>query len=71
MARRVAVCILIANDDASPSAEPSFLVVSSRRHENHFVFPKGGIELGESSAEAAAREAWEEGQSRYLNSAAR
>lgn len=63
--RAVAVS-LIAHlpNPTSPSADPadpSFLLVSSRKHKNKWVQPKGGIEKGESAVEAAQREAWEEG----------
>lgn len=40
---------------------PTFLLVSSRKKKNRYVFPKGGIEHGERSPEAAERESWEEG----------
>lgn len=39
---------------------PTFLLVSSRKKKNRYVFPKGGIEHGERSPEAAERESWEE-----------
>lgn len=58
--RSVAVCILIHTSDLSSS--PHFLIVTSRRHENRWILPKGGVELNESSIEAAEREAWEEGE---------
>ncbi|GAA5834961.1 hypothetical protein JCM3766R1_002054 [Sporobolomyces carnicolor] len=57
--RAVAVALLVV-PPASPSALPSFALVSSRKHRNKWVFPKGGIESGETSREAALREAWEE-----------
>lgn len=44
--------------------EPSFLLVSSRKHKDKWVQPKGGIERGESAQVAAQREAWEEGEPR-------
>lgn len=37
-------------------------LVSSRKHEDRWVLPKGGIEEGESEAEAAIRELHEEGK---------
>lgn len=36
-------------------------LVSSRKHDSRWVLPKGGIEEGESEAQAAVRELWEEG----------
>ncbi|KAL1411255.1 hypothetical protein Q8F55_002206 [Vanrija albida] len=36
------------------------LMVTSRKHADLWIFPKGGVEKGESSGEAAAREALEE-----------
>ncbi|GAA5858323.1 hypothetical protein JCM8547_004649 [Rhodosporidiobolus lusitaniae] len=66
--RRVAVAIVLSfpspsppslSTSSSPPPEPSFLLVSSRKKPS-YVFPKGGIEAGESAAEAAEREAWEE-----------
>lgn len=47
---------------ADSDEEPTFLLVSSRKRKNRYVFPKGGIEYGERPAEAAEREAWEEGE---------
>ncbi|GAA5975093.1 hypothetical protein JCM11641_000030 [Rhodosporidiobolus odoratus] len=41
-------------------SEPTFLLVSSRKKQNLYVLPKGGIEVGESPRQAAEREAWEE-----------
>lgn len=35
-------------------------LVSSRKHDGKFVLPKGGVEAGESSRQAAVRELWEE-----------
>ncbi|GAA5899080.1 hypothetical protein JCM6882_004612 [Rhodosporidiobolus microsporus] len=73
--RKVAVAIVLVFPPSSPSSsssataatpppaalpEPSFLLVSSRKKEDRYVFPKGGVEHGESSAQAAEREAWEE-----------
>lgn len=39
---------------------PLFLLCSSRKHADRWVLPKGGVEKGETSAEAAVREGWEE-----------
>ncbi|WVW83218.1 hypothetical protein I302_105236 [Kwoniella bestiolae CBS 10118] len=36
------------------------LMVTSRAHPGLWIFPKGGIEEGESSGQAAVRESWEE-----------
>jgi 8-oxo-dGTP pyrophosphatase MutT (NUDIX family) len=53
------VCILMTTVDAF--SVPRFLLVTSRRQPNRWIFPKGGIEDGEEPTEAAEREAWEEG----------
>ncbi|GAA5899270.1 polyphosphatase DDP1 [Sporobolomyces salmoneus] len=58
--RAVAVALLVVPPTSS-SSSPSFALVSSRKHRNKWVFPKGGVESGETSKEAALREAWEEG----------
>ncbi|GAA6009629.1 uncharacterized protein JCM10292_002219 [Rhodotorula paludigena] len=70
--RRVAVAVVCflpapastAGQPRAPSqsepVQPTFLVVSSRKKRHLHVFPKGGVEHGESPAEAAEREAWEE-----------
>lgn len=38
--------------------EPLYLICSSRKHPERYVLPKGGIEKGETSEEAALREGW-------------
>ncbi|GAA6040961.1 hypothetical protein JCM8097_000513 [Rhodosporidiobolus ruineniae] len=67
--RKVAVAIAAVLPSPSPSSsssssssppEPTLLLVASRKKHDRYVFPKGGIEQGESPAEAAEREAWEE-----------
>lgn len=61
--RQVAVALVLLSDRLH--SQPSFLVVSSRKHklpELKWVLPKGGIEEGETAPEAAEREAWEEGE---------
>lgn len=55
---------------AASDEEPTFLLVSSRKRKNRYVFPKGGIEYGERPAEAAEREAWEEGETNPRGSSA-
>ncbi|WRT67027.1 uncharacterized protein IL334_003993 [Kwoniella shivajii] len=52
--RHVAVSIVY-----SPSTG-RLLMVTSRAHPDLWIFPKGGIEKGESSGQAAVRESWEE-----------
>lgn len=37
-------------------------MITSRKHGEKWIFPKGGWEKGESLEEAAVREAWEEGE---------
>lgn len=64
--RRVAVALIIST--SSLSDEPSFLLVPSRKHTGKFVFPKGGVEEGESAAVAGERESWEEGELSILTS---
>ncbi|GAA5907211.1 hypothetical protein JCM5296_004986 [Sporobolomyces johnsonii] len=68
--RPVAVSLLLLAPPPAPSParpdshEPAFLLISSRKrndpHGPKFVFPKGGVEHGESSRQAAERESWEE-----------
>jgi diphosphoinositol-polyphosphate diphosphatase len=45
-------------DDLALLNEPLFLLCTSRKHPDRYVLPKGGIESGESSIEAALREGW-------------
>ncbi len=42
--------------------ELEVLLVSSRKHDGKWVLPKGGVEEGESTLQAAVRELWEEGE---------
>ena len=63
--REVAVAIPVVRATSNPDAGPSagdlrVYLVSSRKHQGRFVLPKGGIEHGESSRQAAVRELWEE-----------
>jgi diphosphoinositol-polyphosphate diphosphatase len=44
----------------------SICLVTSRKHDDRYVLPKGGVEKGESSREAAVREMWEEAGLRPL-----
>ncbi|KAK4687215.1 RHO1 GDP-GTP exchange protein 1/2, partial [Tremellales sp. Uapishka_1] len=52
--RHVAVAIIY-----NPSTR-RLLMVTSRKHPHLWIVPKGGIEDGETSGQAAVREAWEE-----------
>ncbi|KAI8060332.1 NUDIX hydrolase domain-like protein [Gongronella butleri] len=52
--RQVAGCLPI------DVANKRFLLISSSKHPDRFVFPKGGWEVDESQAHAALRETWEE-----------
>ncbi|SCV68344.1 BQ2448_465 [Microbotryum intermedium] len=65
--RRVAIALIMYCP--TPRSTPHFLIVSSRKHDDRWVLPKGGIESSggsslvggvESAVEAAQREAWEE-----------
>ncbi|BGP44333.1 hypothetical protein JCM10450v2_000144 [Rhodotorula kratochvilovae] len=70
--RAVAVAVLVVlpslpsakpNAGAAPPGsppEPTFLLVCSRKKQHLYVFPKGGVEHGESADQAAQRESWEE-----------
>lgn len=51
-------------DTPRDAPRPAFLLVSSRKKKHLHVFPKGGVEQGETTAFAAQRESWEEGASR-------
>lgn len=53
----------------SRDGDKTICLVSSRKHANRFVLPKGGIEAGETSRQAAIREMWEEAGLRPLNDA--
>lgn len=48
--------IVVRFDDA----KPRFLIVKAKENPNHWIFPKGHIEAGESAKEAAIREVREE-----------
>ncbi|KAJ9108760.1 hypothetical protein QFC21_000080 [Naganishia friedmannii] len=52
--RTVCVAIPVNRKDGT------VLMVTSRKHDTKWIFPKGGHEKGETYAEAAVREAWEE-----------
>lgn len=58
--RRVAVSIPYTFDETNRQ-HLLICLVTSRKHENRYVLPKGGIEEGESGRQAAIREMWEEG----------
>ncbi|GAA6047541.1 hypothetical protein JCM3770_005798 [Rhodotorula araucariae] len=49
-----------SSSSQGPVPEPTFLLVSSRKKQHLYVFPKGGVEHGESPDQAAQRESWEE-----------
>ncbi|CCG80596.1 Diphosphoinositol polyphosphate phosphohydrolase aps1 [Taphrina deformans PYCC 5710] len=61
-ARLVAGVVVLSNLTSHPSEVPHkyVLCVSSSRHPNKVVLPKGGWEYHESVEEAALRECWEE-----------
>ncbi|WFC96038.1 diphosphoinositol-polyphosphate diphosphatase [Malassezia brasiliensis] len=54
-----AVAIAVAVQHAG-HADARVCLVSSRKHKDAYVLPKGGVERGETPREAAARELWEE-----------
>ncbi|SPO21596.1 related to diadenosine hexaphosphate (Ap6A) hydrolase [Ustilago trichophora] len=56
--REVAVAIPVQLAPTTSSIQ--VYLVSSRKHANRFVLPKGGVESGETSRQAAVRELWEE-----------
>ncbi|TKY89216.1 hypothetical protein EX895_001747 [Sporisorium graminicola] len=64
--RQVAVAIPVEILPASSSSSSlphdilRVYLVSSRKHSGKFVLPKGGVESGEHSRQAAVRELWEE-----------
>lgn len=54
--RQVAVAIPFFQEEN----EIKICLVSSRKHDDRYVLPKGGIEKGEKGYESAVREMWEE-----------
>ncbi|SJX61371.1 related to diadenosine hexaphosphate (Ap6A) hydrolase [Sporisorium reilianum f. sp. reilianum] len=60
--RRVAVAIPIEILPSSTTTTDRLRIhlVSSRKHADKYVLPKGGVEHGEHSRQAALRELWEE-----------
>lgn len=59
--RRVAVALAVMYEDSEPNLEQTRVcLVRSRKHKDQWIIPKGGVEQGESTREAAARELWEE-----------
>lgn len=62
--RHVAIAIAIQLDTTKKEKDQVFVcLVSSRKHKNQWVLPKGGVEKGESERAAALRELEEEGTS--------
>ncbi|KAJ9125122.1 hypothetical protein QFC22_000076 [Naganishia vaughanmartiniae] len=60
--RTVCVAIPVNRKDGT------VLMVTSRKHDTKWIFPKGGHEKGETYAESAVREAWEEEPEVYIAS---
>ncbi|WFD08306.1 diphosphoinositol-polyphosphate diphosphatase [Malassezia vespertilionis] len=58
--RRVAIALAVLPEPKDLHNKVRVCVVSSRKHKNAWVLPKGGVEAGESAREAAMRELWEE-----------
>ncbi|BGO88476.1 hypothetical protein NBRC10512_003010 [Rhodotorula toruloides] len=63
----IVICFPSTPQHTTPSSnapqdapQPAFLLVSSRKKKHLHVFPKGGVEQGETSDFAAQRESWEE-----------
>ncbi|PWN50770.1 NUDIX hydrolase [Violaceomyces palustris] len=60
--RSVAVAIPFTFSRYPPKSklDVEVCLVTSRKHEGKYVLPKGGVEAGESTQQAAEREMWEE-----------
>ncbi|SNX82672.1 related to diadenosine hexaphosphate (Ap6A) hydrolase [Melanopsichium pennsylvanicum] len=61
-AREVAVAIPIQVNRQTSNGDNDIRIhlVTSRKHDNRYVLPKGGVEHNETSRQAAVRELWEE-----------
>ena len=59
-ARQVAACIVL------DQSKCRVLLITSKRHPEKWVVPKGGWESDEQLPECALREAWEEGKKEHL-----
>lgn len=60
MAVAIPVQVQVQASSAVHSDSLRIFLVSSRKHNGRFVLPKGGVEEGENSRQAAVRELWEE-----------
>ncbi len=58
-ARMVATCVALSTGK-SPGDLTHVLLISSKKHPDRWVLPKGGCELDEEPSQSALREAWEE-----------